>query len=65
MRPEGLGKLKEFIHLIGSRTRDNPEYGISTNLPSTLALIYYLYQNETNQSIKAKILDYIHRSNFV
>jgi hypothetical protein len=22
VRPEGLGKLKEFIHLIGSRTRD-------------------------------------------
>jgi hypothetical protein len=24
VRPEGLGKLKNFIHLIGSRTRDLP-----------------------------------------
>jgi hypothetical protein len=28
MRPEGLGKLKEFIHLIGSRTRDLPACSI-------------------------------------
>jgi hypothetical protein len=26
MRLEGLGKLKKFIHLIGSRTRDLPAY---------------------------------------
>jgi hypothetical protein len=26
MSPEGLGKLKKFIHLIGSRTRDLPSY---------------------------------------
>jgi hypothetical protein len=28
MRPEGLGKLKKCIHLIGSRTRDHPACSI-------------------------------------
>jgi hypothetical protein len=28
VQPEGLGKLKKFIHLIRSRTRDLPLYSI-------------------------------------
>jgi hypothetical protein len=28
MQPEGLGKLKKFIHLIGSRTRNLPTCSI-------------------------------------
>jgi hypothetical protein len=28
VRPEGLGKLKKFIHLIGSRARDVPACSI-------------------------------------
>jgi hypothetical protein len=33
VRPEGLGKLKKFIHLIGSRTRDLPACSIlSSNI---------------------------------
>jgi hypothetical protein len=28
VRPEGLGKLKKFIHLIGTRTRDFLAYSI-------------------------------------
>jgi hypothetical protein len=32
-RPEGLGKLKKVIHLIGSRTRDLPACSIVSQLP--------------------------------
>jgi hypothetical protein len=35
VRPEGLGKLKTFIHLIGSRTRDLATCSI---VPLTTAL---------------------------
>jgi hypothetical protein len=28
VRPEGLAKLKKFVHLIGSRTRDLPAYSL-------------------------------------
>jgi hypothetical protein len=31
VRPEGLGKLIEIIHLIGSRTRDLPIYNIAVS----------------------------------
>jgi hypothetical protein len=41
VRPEGLGKMKKFIHLIGSRTRDLPEsapniWGITVTLKPCL-----------------------------
>jgi hypothetical protein len=39
VRPEGLGKLKKFFHLIGSRTRDLPACSIVRQLSTYFLLV--------------------------
>jgi hypothetical protein len=43
VRPEGLGKLKTLIYLIGSRTRDLPACSVVPQLPSKSFPIIYLF----------------------
>jgi hypothetical protein len=49
VRLEGLGKLKKFIHLIGSRTRDFPACSLVPLplpyrvLPTRIALFFFLH----------------------
>jgi hypothetical protein len=48
VRPEGLGKLKEFIHLIEPRTRNLPVCSIIITI---LYLAYCCFQHETSCAI--------------
>jgi hypothetical protein len=40
LRPEGISKLKKFIHLIGSRTRDLPAVAWYLNLYATMRPLF-------------------------